>query len=255
MKEPKDGDLYFFVDEAGDATFYNRKGRLIVGTEGCSQHLILGFVRIKDDATELRRRVLALHREVINDPYFQQLPSFADTSVAFHANKDAPEVRYLVFRLIRDLNFKACFVVSHKDEQLFKEKFNGKTNEYYDYMISRLFQNSLHRYTRNHVIIAGRGSRSRREPLEAAVEQARLRFEKRHSVSRAETDVIINIQSQKCDPCLAVIDYVAWAIQRCYASADMKYYRLIKDKVSVIHELKVGEKAFSYNRRNPLQNS
>jgi hypothetical protein len=253
MKEPKDGDLYFFVDEAGDATFYNRKGRLIVGTEGCSQHLILGFVRIKDDATEFRRRVLALHREVINDPYFQQLPSFADTSVAFHANKDTPEVRYLVFRLIRDLNFKACFVVSLKDEQLFNEKFHGKTNEYYDYMISRLFQNSLHRYTRNHVIIAGRGSRSRREPLEAAVERARLRFEQRHSVGRATTHVSVEIQKHKGEPCLALIDYVAWAIQRCYTSGDMKYYRLIQDKVSVIHELKMKAKPIFHTPRRPLQ--
>ena len=253
MKAPKDGDLYFFVDEAGDATFYNRKGRVIVGTEGCSQHLILGFIRIKDDPTELRRRVLALHREVINDPYFQQLPSFVDTSVAFHANKDAPEVRYLVFRLIRELNFRACFVVSFKDEQLFREKFHGRTNEYYDDMISRLFQNSLHRYTRNHVTIAGRGSRSRQKPLETAVEQARLQYEERNSVGRAKTDVILNIQSPKCEPGLVVIDYIAWAIQRCYTSGDMKYYRLIQDKISVIHELRVGAKPMIYKRRNPLE--
>lgn len=253
MKEPKDGDLHFFVDEAGDATFYNRKGRLIVGTEGCSQHLILGFIRIKDDPTAMRQRVLALHREVINDPYFQQLPSFVDTSIAFHANKDAPEVRYLMFRLIRNLNFRACFVVSFKDEQLFKEKFHGKTNEYYDNMISRLFQNSLHRYTRNHVTIAARGSRLRQNPLEIAVEQARLRFEKRHSVSRAKTDVIVNIQRPKGEPCLTVIDYLGWAIQRCYTSGDMKYYKLIQDKVSVIHELKTGTKPIIYKGRNPLQ--
>ena len=253
MKEPKDGDLYFFVDEAGDATFYNRKGRLIVGTEGCSQLLILGFIRIKDNPAEMRQRILALHREVRNDPYFQQLPSFVDTSVAFHANKDAPEVRYLLFRLIRDLDFKACFVVSFKDEQLFKAKFHGRTNEYYDDMVSRLFQNSLHRYTRNHVTIAGRGSRSRQEPLERAVEQARLRFEERHGVNRATTEVTVSIQQPKGEPCLAVIDYVAWAIQRCYTSADMKYYRLIQDKVSVIHELKVGAKPIIYKPRNPLQ--
>jgi hypothetical protein len=253
MNEPKDGDLYFFVDEAGDATFYNRKGRLIVGTEGCSQHLILGFIRIKNDPAEIRQRVLALHREVINDPYFQQLPSFVDTSIAFHANKDAPEVRYLLFRLIQDLNFKACFVVSFKDEQLFNERFHRRTNEYYDHMVSQLFQNSLHRYTRNYVTIAARGSRSRQEPLETAVEHARLRFEKRHSVGRAKTDVIVSVQSPKGEPCLAVIDYVAWAIQRCYTSGDMKYYSLIQDKVSVIHELKVGAKPIIYKRRHRLQ--
>ena len=35
---------YFFVDESGDPTFYNRFGKFIVGEEGCSKILIIGFV-------------------------------------------------------------------------------------------------------------------------------------------------------------------------------------------------------------------
>lgn len=250
MKEPRDGDLYFFVDENGDATFYNRKGKLIVGTEGCSSYLMLGFIRLKDDPALMRGRICALHREVINDPYFQQVPSFVHTSVAFHANKDAPEVRYLVFRLIRELNFKACFVVSFKDEDFFKEVHHGRTNEYYDDLISRLFQNSLHRYTRNHITIAARGSRLRQKPLEMAVEQARIRFQQAYEVDRAETNVIVDVQSPKGEPCLTVIDYIGWAIQRAYTSGDMKFFRVIEDKVSIIHELKAGTKPVIYTCRN-----
>jgi hypothetical protein len=143
--------------------------------------------------------------------------------------------------------------VSFKDEQLFKEKFQGRTNGYYDDMISRLFQNSLHRYTRNHVTIAARGSRLRQKPLEMAVDQARLRFEERYNVGRAKTDVVVDIQRPKGEPCLTVVDYVGWAIQRCYTSGDMKYYRLIQDKISIIHELKAGVKPIIYKSRNPLQ--
>ena len=36
---------YFFVDESGDPTFYNKEGKFIVGEEGCSKILILGFIR------------------------------------------------------------------------------------------------------------------------------------------------------------------------------------------------------------------
>jgi hypothetical protein len=253
MRQPKDGDIYFFVDENGDSTFYNRKGKLIVGEPGCSTHLTLGFIRVKHDPNEIRQAMVKLHQEVINDPYFQQLPSFADTSVAFHANKDAPEVRYLVFRLIRSLNFKACFVMSHKNEQVFQELHHGKTNEYYDDLIARLFQNSLHRYQRNHICIATRGSRTRQKPLEMAVERARLRFQTIYNVERPDTTVSIEPQSLKGEPCLSVIDYVGWALQRAHVHNDMRYYRLIEDKIGIIVEMETGKKPAIYCEKNPFK--
>lgn len=33
MKTPKEGTRWFFVDESGDPTFYDRMGNLIVGQE------------------------------------------------------------------------------------------------------------------------------------------------------------------------------------------------------------------------------
>jgi len=36
MKSPKEESLYFFVDESGDPTFYDKQGNLIVGQAGCS---------------------------------------------------------------------------------------------------------------------------------------------------------------------------------------------------------------------------
>lgn len=253
MKEPKDGDLYFFVDENGDSTFYNRKGKLIVGEPGCSTHLTLGFIRVKQDPNLLRQAIVDLHREVVADPYFRQLPSFRDTSIAFHANKDAPEVRYLVFRLIRSLNFKACFVISLKDERFFQTMHHGRTNEYYDDLIARLFQNSLHRYKRNHICIATRGSRIRQKPLEMAIEAARLRFQRIYNVARSNTTVNVETQSPKGEPCLSVIDYVGWALQRAYESGDMRHYRLIEDKIGIIIELEAGKKPTVYCERNPFK--
>ncbi len=43
MKTVEVGDTYFFVDESGDSTFYNAKGKCIVGEPGCSPILNLGF--------------------------------------------------------------------------------------------------------------------------------------------------------------------------------------------------------------------
>ncbi len=34
----KVNDCYFFVDESGDPTFYDKRGNLIVGEQGCSKY-------------------------------------------------------------------------------------------------------------------------------------------------------------------------------------------------------------------------
>jgi hypothetical protein len=39
---------YYFVDEAGDPTLFDRKGKVIVGTEGCSRFFRLGLLDIPD---------------------------------------------------------------------------------------------------------------------------------------------------------------------------------------------------------------
>jgi len=42
---------YFFVDESGDPTFYDKYGNCIVGRDGCSRILILGFITTIDPAS------------------------------------------------------------------------------------------------------------------------------------------------------------------------------------------------------------
>ena len=48
MKKKSEKTTYFFVDESGDPTFYDKKGKLIVGNEGVSKILILGFIKTED---------------------------------------------------------------------------------------------------------------------------------------------------------------------------------------------------------------
>ena len=93
----------YFVDEAGDGVLFDRKGRVIVGTPGCSRYFFLGLVDIPDpdrvgrDLQDLRERLLA-------DPYFKGVPSMEPgmrkTALAFHATDDLPEVRREVFTLL-----------------------------------------------------------------------------------------------------------------------------------------------------------
>ena len=50
----------YFVDEAGDGNLFAGRGRVIVGTPGCSQYFILGMLDIPDP--ELLNAELAVLR-------------------------------------------------------------------------------------------------------------------------------------------------------------------------------------------------
>jgi hypothetical protein len=251
MKTPVTDDSYFFVDESGDPTFYNAKGKCILGTEGCSPLLMLGFIETQKPR-EMRQAILRAQQSVISDPYFGAIPSISRTATAFHAKDDAPEVRYLFYREIRALPFKAQFVVARKSEDVFRSLHNGDEDQFYDDLVGRLFQTVLHRYARNHIVFSTRGSRERRRPLEEAIRKARIRFEDKHKVRADCTTFDIEPQSPKGEPCLSVIDYMNWAVYRAFTRREMRYYSYIEDKVSLLRDIFEKEKRPPYSRRNPF---
>jgi hypothetical protein len=255
MKEPKDGDLYFFIDETGDSTFYSSRGKkLIVGTKGCSDRLMMGFARFDNDPGYVREQIVQLRRIVLHAPSFQKYRSIAERRPAFHAADDPVEVREMFFELLSRINFRAEFVVSQKNERVFRERYEANTDKYYDDLVSRLVRNSLHRYTRNYVCIAHRGSRIRQQPLEDAVNLARRQFQEWTGID-PQTEVSVDVQSPNGEPCLSVVDYVGWALQRAYTTGDMSYYKQIERKMSVICELRAEEKPIYYHAKNRFKTS
>jgi len=120
MKKPIDSKHWYFVDETGDPVFYDRHGNLIVGQEGCSPILGLGFIE-SDNPNSLRKALSKLHNQIADDKYLQSIPSIKKTNRAFHAKDDAPEVRYLVYQLLAKLEYKIQFVVARKIENVFRK--------------------------------------------------------------------------------------------------------------------------------------
>lgn len=41
---------YYYVDEAGDAALFGKKGRVIIGEQGCSRYFMLGVLDLADHA-------------------------------------------------------------------------------------------------------------------------------------------------------------------------------------------------------------
>ncbi len=252
MKKPIDSANYFFVDESGDPTFFDRYGNLIVDQEGCSPVLILGFIETTDPGA-VRHALAELHREIAVDDYLKGVPSIAKTNLTFHAKDDAPEVRQAVFRCLKGLDFKAQFVVARKIERVFRNTFHGSEHKFYDRLVTQLFENALHRYTTNWIYISQRGSRNRQAPLNAAVEAGIANFEQRWQTT-VQTNFKISIQTPLGEPCLQVIDYMNWAVYRAFVRGEMRYYRFIEDKVSLLVDLydTANYPKNWYNRANPF---
>jgi hypothetical protein len=252
VKKPKPAESSFFVDESGDPIFYDHKGRLIVGKEGCSTVLILGFIETQDPQT-LRRAVLDRQAKVLADPYYRGVPSLEKTAIGFHAKDDLPEIRREFFELIRSLDFKAQFVVCRKREDTFRARYKGKTSKFYDDLVTKLFQNVLHRFERNWVCVATRGSSVRQKPIEHALWRAKGRFEKKHNADLSGANFQVEMQNFKGEPCLSIIDYMNWAVYRAYSKGEMRFYEFVKDRVSLLRDVSMPDRAsLCFCRKNPF---
>jgi len=244
--------LYFFVDESGDPYFYNRKGNLIVGNEGCSDILILGF--IKTEQPELiRQKIIALQNIISNDEYLMQIPSVKKSVLFFHATDDSAEIREKVFKLIRELPFKGEFIVARKLENVFIKRHRKSPNLFYDDLVSKLFQNQLHKSKENIIYYAVRGNRARQKPLEEAIRTGVLTFEEKWKI-KVDSEIKILPQRPVGEPCLQVVDYMLWSIQRALVKGEMRYYNFLKEKVSLIVDIYDFDRYPNnyYNKRNPF---
>lgn len=250
MKKAEDKTTYFFVDEAGDPVFYDKRGRFIVGEEGCSKILMLGFIST-DRPEPLRKAVLSLRQEIKEDKYLEKIPSLSKTLKAFHAKDDCPEVREKVYKLILKLNFKAEFVVARKIEAIFRKRHQSKMGVFYNDLFSKLFENKIHGNKQNIIYYAVRGNRDRQSVVSEAVQTAILSFEERWKV-KIDSEVIVQPQSPVGEPCLQIIDYMNWAIQRVFVKNEDRYLKFVEEKLSFLVDIYDTDKYPKnfYSRRN-----
>ena len=263
--DPLPSTRHYFVDEAGDGTLFDRKGRVIIGTEGCSRYFILGLVDVPDpvslqqDLDDLRARLLA-------DPYFKGVPSFQPeakkTALAFHAKDDLPEVRREVFALL--LRHPLRFLAVVRDKQKLLEyvrlrnerdtAYRYNPNELYDYLVRRLFKTLLHKDDEYNITFARRGNSDRTAALRTALEAARLRFaEQRGIVSAAPLNVLPRAAHEA--PGLQAADYLLWALQRLYERREDRYLQYVWPLVRLVHDVddtRTAQYGVYYTQKKPL---
>jgi hypothetical protein len=256
---------HFYVDEAGDTTLFDKKGRVIVGEPGVSHCFMVGLAIIPDPKS-VRKALDDLRSEMLTDPFLNRQPSMqpesSKTAVAFHAKDDLPEVRHQVFRLLPSFGAKVIVAVRRKsnladDARLAYELTGEKltANDIYDGLVRQIFQNVLHKSHENRIVFARRGKSDRTEALTKAINQAKLAFAKKWG-ERPDRPTRINSASPSDSGGLQVIDYYLWALQRLFERREGRYYRPLEQQYRLIMDIddKRGKPYGEwYNDRNRLE--
>lgn len=121
---------HYFVDEAGDLSFFNKKGRIIVGQPGASKFFMVGVAQIADPEA-VAWELSALRSSLMTHPRYRGIPSMQPqakkTAIAFHAKDDYAEIREQVFELIQSFDVKIFVAIRSKDEMAETTKANFKS--------------------------------------------------------------------------------------------------------------------------------
>lgn len=266
-----------FVDEAGVPEIFDRKGRVIIGKEGCSFYFMLGMLEA-DAPDKLAAALNGLREEMRKDPYFSSAESFdparKKTALLFHAKDDLPEVRVKVFDLLRSFGSEIRFRAVICDKQIIRTREEERRNQQAgyrynpDHLYDELARALFSKFSRMAVVyqlwIAKRGNKERNAALLQAIDDAEGDFARNFGFSRGGLDRWkTTITNPKATVCLQATDYFLWALQRFYeprmhpTTGEMthedRYLNAIIPQISQIHDLHFGPTQGTYfTPGNPL---
>lgn len=232
LRKTEEKTVYFFVDESGDPNFYAKGGEIIVGQPGCSRILLLGFVRV-EKPEPIRIQLAELRHQITCEPYLKDVPSMRKTLAAFHAKDDCPEVRMMVYKTLAEQDFAAQVIVARKIERMFRARYKGNKDKFYEDLVTRLFQNETHKAELNNIIFSKRGNKTQQHTMRAAVQAGADRFRQKWGTT-VSTQLDITTLRPRQDFMLQVVDYTNWAVQRAFERQEMRYFNFLRDKFELI---------------------
>lgn len=253
---------HYFVDEAGDSALFGRRGKLLVGQEGCSRYFMIGCLEVADPPA-LAGKMEELRRDLLTDPTVNRVPSMTPeqqkTAIAFHAKDDIPEVRRDVFRLLMQSELVFYAIVRNKFSLATAVLRRNKTdmgyryseNDVYDALVSRLFRNRLHKADQHDVMFARRGHKDRTKALQAALDHARADYFRKWGVM-GTGGIRVQAAYPKEHGGLQAADYFLWALQRFYERREDRYLAVIWPKVRLVMDIDNVPGGEWYSQEKPL---
>lgn len=258
---------HYFVDEAGDPILFDKKGKVLIGSEGCSRYFILGLLHVEDPSS-MEHELNNLRKKLLADPYFSGVPSMQPeekkTAIAFHAKDDVAEVRKEVFSLLmerKDLRFFAIIRDKQKLLSYVRQRnsidpnYRYDSNEVYDYLVRRLFRDRLHTKDSYSIHFARRGSSDRTQSLRLALRAAEERYAAKYNKQAGEVSIDVIPAYSKDNPSLQVVDYFLWSLQRFYERGEERYLSLLWPSFRLVIDMDDTRNAkygMYYGQRHPL---
>lgn len=256
---------HYFVDEAGDPTLFNAKGKVTAGISGCSRFFILGNLDVSNPQ-ELAHALNGLRGKLLADPYFAGVPSMSaqqrKTARMFHAKDDVAEVRREVFNLL--LTFDVRFYAVVRDKRTIAEKvlahnkkepkYRYHPNQLYDRCVPPLFEGRLHQHESYRIVFAKRGSTDRTEAFQSGLVEAKQKFRLKWGIESVAPIEVVASDPAKVT-CLQAVDYFLWATQRCFERGEHRYLDLVWPKVALITDRDDTSKSPTgeyYPRKRPI---
>jgi hypothetical protein len=255
---------HYYVDEAGDLTFFDRKGRIIVGHEGVSRFFLIGVAYLPDPGS-CERALDILRASLLADPYFKDVPSMqkcaGKTALCFHAKDDVPEVRREVFKLLPTLGARVQVALRRKyDLALAAHRIHAQSGQklradaIYDDLVARVFRNLLHKADENRITFARRGKSIREDALYRAIANAdKGSASKQRSDAKRATYIQAAYPSESAG--LQVVDYYLWALQRLFERREDRFFGLLANDFRLVMDLddtRRREYGEWYSASNPL---
>lgn len=265
MSETREREISYFIDEAGDTTLFDKRGKKLLVSNGASKFFILGKILVADPI-QLRKELRDLRAELLADPYFRGVPSMqpesGKTAILFHAKDDRPEVRREVFKLLLKHDIKFYAVVRNKiDLANFVRQQNRRDPTYkfrerdlYETLTRELFGRLRQNASVVNLLFASRGKVTRNEALRESLKQADDFFEAKFGFRRNH-ELNVEAKGSREDECLQACDYFMWALQRHFELDESGFIEMLWEKVGEIVDLDVEQKdrrGIVYGPKRPI---
>ncbi len=232
---------HWYLDEAGDTTFFG-KGRVpILGQNGVSRYFILGMVTFHESVDSIRTRLVELQKSIENDPYYEFVPSvqkrIRNGGFFFHGKEDPAEIRKTFYDFLRTIDCTFEAVVCRKIPSVFYKKHHTKDGEFYGDLLSHLMKTKIGTSGKIVMNIAERGTSTKNFVLESSLRKSAEYFGELNPDQQIVAKVVFNVQQQNNEPLLNVADYFCWALQRKFEREEIRYFEFMKEKVGRVEVL------------------
>ena len=203
---------------------------------------MLGMLTIHDSIQTIRQKVTDLQTNIVNDPYFQSVPSIQKkknkAGYFLHAKDDVPEVRKMAFDLINTIDCHFDAVIGRKDYNIYERKHNGNQSEFYADLLSHLLIDNFHTTEKLILNIAHRSKCTTHKNLEKGLDKATKTAINKYPNNKDNfCKITFNVQHPTTEPILNITDYFLWAVQRMIEKNENRYIEFLKSKIRSIQNL------------------